>query len=160
VQHNEIKSERDLVRAAPKPVEEYKDVALTSLTAYSLYWLHQWQLPRTIEAIAILNWRLFPLRSTRWVCLRRPKETRLHEELYGRINTMPGSGKEFAALALIEALIESGVAEKVGEDRYRWKNMTKKKAVEKDQAWQEANPDRAARFEDLISTSEQELPEA
>lgn len=60
VQHDEIKNERDLVRAAHKPVEEYNDVALTALTAYSLYWLHQWQLPRTIEAIAILNWRLFP----------------------------------------------------------------------------------------------------
>ncbi len=56
----EMRTERDLVRVGRKPFDGYKDAALTSLTAYSLYWLHQWQLPRTIEAIAILNWRLFP----------------------------------------------------------------------------------------------------
>jgi hypothetical protein len=27
---------------------------------YSLYWLHKWALRRTIEAVAVLNWRLFP----------------------------------------------------------------------------------------------------
>jgi hypothetical protein len=56
----EIKAERDLVQVAAKPAAAYLDMALTSLTAYSLFWLHSWQLRRTIEAIAILNWRLFP----------------------------------------------------------------------------------------------------
>jgi hypothetical protein len=56
----EIHHERDLVKVAAKDTNSYQDVALTSLTAYSLYWLHQWQLRRSIEAIAILNWRLFP----------------------------------------------------------------------------------------------------
>lgn len=56
----DIKSERDLVKVAAKKYEQYADVALTSLTAYSLFWLHEWQMPRTIEAVAILNWRLFP----------------------------------------------------------------------------------------------------
>src|SRR5262249_4215492 len=55
-----VQSERDLVLVAPKSADKYADAALTSLTAYSLFWLHRWQLPRTIEAIAILNWRLFP----------------------------------------------------------------------------------------------------
>ena len=55
-----IQNERDLVLVAPKSPDRYPDAALTSLTAYSLFWLHRWQLPRTIEAIAILNWRLFP----------------------------------------------------------------------------------------------------
>src|SRR5689334_801928 len=55
-----IQNERDLVLVAPKSPDQYPDAALTSLTAYSLFWLHRWQLPRTIEAIAILNWRLFP----------------------------------------------------------------------------------------------------
>jgi hypothetical protein len=57
---NAVQSERDLVMVAAKPVDQYRDATLTSLTAYSLFWLHRWQLPRTIEAIAILNWRLFP----------------------------------------------------------------------------------------------------
>jgi len=52
----EIKHERDLVKVGAKGTETYDAVALTSLTAYSLYWLTSWQLRRTIEAIAILNW--------------------------------------------------------------------------------------------------------
>lgn len=55
-----IQHERDLSRVAKKEAALYEDVPLTSLTAYSLYWLHQWQLRRTIEAVAVLNWRLFP----------------------------------------------------------------------------------------------------
>ena len=50
------------MKVAAKPPELYSEVALTALTAYSLYWLHQWRLTRTIEAVAILNWRLFPLK--------------------------------------------------------------------------------------------------
>jgi len=57
---NKITHERDLVKVAAKPAASYTDIALTSLTAFSLYWLHTWQLRRTIEAITILNWRLFP----------------------------------------------------------------------------------------------------
>lgn len=57
---NEIKHEKDLVKVAAKPAAAYADIVLTSLTAYSLYWLHRWQLRRTIEAVAVLNWRLFP----------------------------------------------------------------------------------------------------
>jgi hypothetical protein len=56
----EIRHERDLVKVAPKDAGAYQDIPLTSLTSYSLYWLHQWQLRRSIEAIAVLNWRLFP----------------------------------------------------------------------------------------------------
>jgi len=58
----EIQHERDLVKVAAKPAEIYSEMSLTAMTAYSLYWLHQWRLSRTIEAVAILNWRLFPLK--------------------------------------------------------------------------------------------------
>jgi hypothetical protein len=56
----QIRDERDLVNVASKPSALYEKIALTSLTAYSLYWIQQWQLRRSIEAIAVLNWRLFP----------------------------------------------------------------------------------------------------
>ena len=56
----QIRDEHDLVDVAAKTPDLYPTTALTSLTAYSLYWLHQWQLRRTIEAVAVLNWRLFP----------------------------------------------------------------------------------------------------
>ena len=50
------------MKVAAKPAEVYSEMSLTAMTAYSLYWLHQWKLSRTIEAVAILNWRLFPLK--------------------------------------------------------------------------------------------------
>lgn len=55
-----IRHERDLVAIAPKNPVDYEDASLTALTMYSLYWLHEWELRRTIEAVAVLNWRLFP----------------------------------------------------------------------------------------------------
>jgi hypothetical protein len=55
-----IESDKDLARVAPKARELYEEIPLVFLTAYSLYWLHEWKVRRTIEAIAILNWRLFP----------------------------------------------------------------------------------------------------
>lgn len=55
-----LKNEKDLAKVAAKPAELYEDVPLVFLTAYSLFWLHEWKIRRTIEAIAILNWRLFP----------------------------------------------------------------------------------------------------
>jgi hypothetical protein len=56
----QIRDEHDLINVAAKSPALYPTIPLTSLTAYSLYWLHQWQLRRTIEAVAVLNWRLFP----------------------------------------------------------------------------------------------------
>jgi hypothetical protein len=55
-----IQREKDLATIAAKDPALYPDVSLAALTVYSLFWLHQWQLRRTIEAVSILNWRLFP----------------------------------------------------------------------------------------------------
>ncbi len=60
ITHAAIRHEQDLVRVAPKDPSSYADIPLALLTAFSLYWLHRWELRRTIEAIAVLNWRLFP----------------------------------------------------------------------------------------------------
>ena len=43
-----------------KDASLYREPSLAALTVYSLFWLHQWQLRRTIEAVSILNWGLFP----------------------------------------------------------------------------------------------------
>jgi hypothetical protein len=56
----EVQHEHDLAKVAPKDSVLYDELPLTSLTAYSLFWLHRWQLRRSIEAVAVLNWRLFP----------------------------------------------------------------------------------------------------
>jgi len=55
-----IRREKDLVRIAAKDPTLYKGESLAALTVYSLFWIHQWQLRRTIEAVSVLNWRLFP----------------------------------------------------------------------------------------------------
>ena len=45
-----IRHEKDLVKIAAKDKALYRDESLAALTVYSLLWLHQWQLRRTIEA--------------------------------------------------------------------------------------------------------------
>ncbi len=55
-----IEREKDLVKIAAMDRSVYQNESLAALTAYSLFWLHEWQLRRTIEAISVLNWRLFP----------------------------------------------------------------------------------------------------
>jgi len=55
-----IRHEKDLVKIAAKDKALYRDESLAALTVYSLLWLHQWQLRRTIEAVSVLSWRLFP----------------------------------------------------------------------------------------------------
>ncbi len=55
-----IDHESRLVDIAAKDAGAYADESLVALTVYSLYWLHAWELRRTIEAVAVLNWRLFP----------------------------------------------------------------------------------------------------
>jgi len=55
-----IEHERDLDQIASKEPSSYEGVSLQALVVYSLYWLHEWELRRTIEAITVLSWRLFP----------------------------------------------------------------------------------------------------
>lgn len=55
-----ITHERDLERIAPRDPSTYEDASLAALVVYSLYWLHEWELRRSIEAITVLSWRLFP----------------------------------------------------------------------------------------------------
>lgn len=55
-----VQHEKDLVQITAKDPTLYQGASLAALTTYSLFWLHQWQLRRTIEAVSVLNWRLFP----------------------------------------------------------------------------------------------------
>ena len=60
VRSMKIKHERDLDQIAPMDPNAYDSMSLAALVVYSLYWLHEWELRRTIEAITVLSWRLFP----------------------------------------------------------------------------------------------------
>lgn len=57
---NTIQHERDLVTIAAKEPQMHEGASLASLVTYSLFWLHEWELRRSIEAITVLSWRLFP----------------------------------------------------------------------------------------------------
>lgn len=51
---------RDLLKADAKDRNQYRRFSLAHLTAYSVYWLTQWDIPTTYENISVLNGRLFP----------------------------------------------------------------------------------------------------
>ncbi len=55
-----MKITTDILDITPFPGEKYEAIALTSLTAYSVYWLSQWSIPTSLENLAVLNFRLFP----------------------------------------------------------------------------------------------------
>jgi len=50
----------DILELLPFQGEKYDSIALTSLTAYSVYWLSQLGIPASLENLAVLNFRLFP----------------------------------------------------------------------------------------------------
>lgn len=55
-----IHTDQDLISIDAVPQKLTDGVSLAKLTAYSLFWLHEWGIRRTIEAVSVLNWRLFP----------------------------------------------------------------------------------------------------
>ena len=57
----------------------------------------------------------------------------------------------FGGLALVQTLLESGVAEQVDEDTFRWVGDSREEAVQKYEQWAKANPERAALFHRLLN---------
>src|ERR1700730_2552561 len=53
---------RDLLCIVSKPPGVYqpRGFSLPHLTAYSIHWLTEWEIPTTYENIGVLNARLFP----------------------------------------------------------------------------------------------------
>jgi hypothetical protein len=50
----------DLLKADAKERNAYRHFSLVHLTAYSVFWLSQWEIPTTYENVSVLNGRLFP----------------------------------------------------------------------------------------------------
>jgi hypothetical protein len=55
-----IRRPDDLLQITQKREDAYKGVPLVNLIAYSLYWLHDWEIRPSFEALTVLGWRLFP----------------------------------------------------------------------------------------------------
>jgi hypothetical protein len=57
-----MSNEKELLTVQPVPVLRYENEQLAALTVYSVYWLRQWGIRPGVEAITVLNHRLFPMR--------------------------------------------------------------------------------------------------
>jgi hypothetical protein len=57
-----MKTERDLLRVGRLPLERFQNEQLAALTVYAIYWLREWGIRPTVEAIAVASHRLFPER--------------------------------------------------------------------------------------------------
>ncbi len=76
-----IKHERDLEKIASMESVAYEEISLAALVVYSLYWLHEWELRRTIEAITVLSWRLFPTKFSMVGWPQYPDQLRTNRSL-------------------------------------------------------------------------------
>lgn len=57
-----LSTEKDLLTVQAIPASRYENEQLAALTVYSVHWLRQWGLRPGVEAITVLNHRLFPTR--------------------------------------------------------------------------------------------------
>lgn len=55
-------SKEDLLLIKAMNNNDYASLSLTSLTAYSVFWLDKWGIPTTLENISVTNHRLFPVK--------------------------------------------------------------------------------------------------
>lgn len=53
-------SKEDLLKLVPFDRDFYKNISLTSLTAYSIFWLSEWSITTSYENISVINSKLFP----------------------------------------------------------------------------------------------------
>lgn len=101
----------ELLNVDAKDRNRYRKFSLAHLTAYSVYWLTQWEIPTTYEHVSILNGRLFPndfgmqgfpslpdgLRTNRSLLQMRPKYR-------GFATSDPRQGVHLTEKGLTEAL--------------------------------------------------------
>ncbi len=57
-----IRHREDLLSLEPFEKSTYEKYALTSLTAYSVFWLNEWNLGTTLENVAVTGHRMFPVK--------------------------------------------------------------------------------------------------
>ncbi len=76
-----IHHERDLEQVAAIDPTKYENIPLPALVVYALYWLHEWELRRTIEAVAVLSLRLFPTKFSMVGWPQYPDQLRINRSL-------------------------------------------------------------------------------
>lgn len=51
---------RDILKLKPFDTKEYEGLPLTSLAAFCIFWLDEWDIPTSLENIAVMGLKLFP----------------------------------------------------------------------------------------------------
>lgn len=101
----------ELLQVDTKNKESYRSFSLVHLTAYTVHWLTEWEIPTTYENVSVLNARLFPsdfgmqgfpefpdgLRTNRSLLQMRPKYR-------GFATSDPRQGVHLTERGLAEAL--------------------------------------------------------
>ena len=131
-----IRDRKDLLRLRAFERDSYKDYALTMLTAYVVHWLQRWEIPTSLENVAVASHRMFPVkfgmvgwsdfpdvnRTNRSVLQMRPKYRNLATSASDKGVFLNQRGVE-EAVALIGKLgppvIEAGRVASVVEEEVR-----------------------------------------
>jgi hypothetical protein len=112
-----IRDKSDLLKLRPFDLPLYDRYALTSLTAYTIFWLHEWNITTTLENLAVASYRMFPVkfclvgwpqfpdinRTNRSVLQMRPKYRNLATSASGKGVFLNHNGVQ-EAMSLIEKL--------------------------------------------------------
>ncbi len=55
-----VRNKFDLLKLSPFNTSQYANYPLTTLTAYSVFWLHEWEIITSLENITVASHRMFP----------------------------------------------------------------------------------------------------
>src|SRR3989304_2532199 len=61
-QHVPVRGDEDLLKLRAFSTSRYERYALTSLTAYCVYWLQKWKITTSLENVAVASHRMFPVK--------------------------------------------------------------------------------------------------
>ncbi len=56
----ETKDKKDILNFKAFETSSYENIPLTSLVAYSVFWLSKWEIPTSLENLAVFCFKLFP----------------------------------------------------------------------------------------------------
>ena len=61
-ERKKIREKSELLKIRPFQKSKYDQFPLTSMIAYCIFWLQEWNIPTSLENIAVASHRLFPVK--------------------------------------------------------------------------------------------------
>lgn len=128
-QHVPVRGNEDLLKLRAFPTSRYEHYALTSLTAYCVYWLQKWNITTSLENVAVASHRMFPVkfamvgwpqipditRTNRSVLQMRPKYRNLATSSVGKGVFLNQRGLEEAE-ALIARIGPPSIGDRIADN--------------------------------------------